>query len=133
MQPMARVRGIERGGTHLVLRLESWLGTSDARLRFERHGDRVLWIPPTEKLAEAVPEELRDATGELRRSSVDVFLHNVDDESEYLLPARNRVRLEVGRRPPAGSVPGCTAPSRSPRRPPRPAARCRPGSGRSAW
>jgi poly(ribitol-phosphate) beta-N-acetylglucosaminyltransferase len=95
MQPMVRLRGIERGGTHLVLRLESWLGTHDARLRFERRGDRVLWIPPTEKLAEAVPEEWRDATGELRRGDVDVFLHNVSDESEYLLPARTKVRLKA--------------------------------------
>ena len=95
MEPVVRLRGIEHGGTHLVLRLESWLGTQDARLRFERRGDRVLWIAPTEKLAEAVPEEWREATGELRRSEVDVFLHNVRDESEYLLPARTKVRLKA--------------------------------------
>jgi poly(ribitol-phosphate) beta-N-acetylglucosaminyltransferase len=94
MQPIVRIRGIEHGSTHLVLRLESWLGTPDARLRFERRGDRTLWIPPTQRLDEAVPEDWRDATGELRRSTAEVFLHNVRDESEYTLPARTRVRLK---------------------------------------
>ena len=31
LQPVVRIREIERGGTHLVLRLESWLGTDDAQ------------------------------------------------------------------------------------------------------
>ena len=34
-------------------------------------------------------------TGELRRTSADVLLHNVDDESEYLLPARTEAKLQV--------------------------------------
>jgi hypothetical protein len=95
LQPTIRIRRIERGGTHLVLRLESWMGTDDARLRFERRGDGAFWIPPTEKLAEAFPEADREVTGELRRSTLDVFLRNVVDGSEYTLPARTRVQLRV--------------------------------------
>jgi poly(ribitol-phosphate) beta-N-acetylglucosaminyltransferase len=96
LEAVPRIRGIEHGGTHLVLRLESWLGTPKARLRFERVGDRTFWVPPTENLVAAVPLDDREVTGELRRSSAYVFLHNVEDESEYLLPARTRVRLKAG-------------------------------------
>jgi len=95
LKPVVRIRGIEHGGTHLVLRLESWLGTADARLRFERDGDRTLWVPPTENLAEAVAVPDREVTGELRRSTTEVFLHNLEDGSEYLLPARTSTRLKV--------------------------------------
>jgi poly(ribitol-phosphate) beta-N-acetylglucosaminyltransferase len=96
LRPVVRLRGIEHGGTHLVLRLESWLGTPDARLRFERRGERMLWVPPTENLAGVVTDEDRDVTGELRRAFVDAFLHNLDDGSEYSLPARTSVRLKAG-------------------------------------
>ena len=95
LRPVIRIRRIERGGTHMVLRLESWMGTDDARLRFERRGERTFWVPPTETLAESVPEADREVTGELRRSSVDVFLRNLADRSEYLLPARTRVHQRV--------------------------------------
>jgi len=93
--PVVRVRGIERGGTHLVLRLESWFGAEKTKLRFERKGDRTYWLPPTEQLTQDAPEVDREVTGELRRASADVFLRNVDDDSEYLLPARTRPRLPV--------------------------------------
>jgi len=95
LRPVVRIRGLERGGTHVVLRLESWLGTPDARLRFERRGERMLWVPPTESLAAAVGEEDRDVTGELRRGAVAAFLRNLDDGSEYTLPARTSVRLKA--------------------------------------
>jgi len=95
LKPVARVRETHSAGTHLLLRLESWLGTPDARLRFERRGDRTFWVPPTDKLAEAVAEPDREVTGELRRANADVFLHNVDDGSEYLLPTRTTVRLKT--------------------------------------
>jgi hypothetical protein len=42
-----------------------------------------------------VPDEDREVTGELRRASADVFLHNLEDESEYLLPARTEVKQDV--------------------------------------
>jgi len=99
LRPTVRLRGIDRGGTHLVLRLESWLGTPDARLRFERRGNRTLWVPPTENLAGAVAEADRDVTGELRRASVEVFLRSLADDSEYTLPARTRVRMKSGDEP----------------------------------
>ena len=57
-------------------------------------------MPPTDNLAAAMPEEDREVTGELRRAFAEVFLRNVDDESEYLLPARTEVRMhrnETGR------------------------------------
>jgi len=96
LQPVTRIRGIERGGTHLVLRLESWLSTPDARLRFERRGERMLWVPPTENLAAAISDADRDVTGELRRGTVEAFLRNLDDGSEFTLPARTSVRLKAG-------------------------------------
>ena len=95
LRPVIRVRGIERGGTHLVLRLESWMGGPMTNLRFQREGDRTFWVPPTDALAEAVAEPDREVTGELRRSTLEVFLRNLDDESEYLLPARTQVRLQA--------------------------------------
>jgi glycosyltransferase involved in cell wall biosynthesis len=95
LEPVVRIREMRSGGTHLLLRLESWLGTPDARLRFERQGDRTFWVPPTEKLAEAVAEADREVTGELRRANAGVFLRNVEDDSEYLLPARTSVRLKT--------------------------------------
>jgi hypothetical protein len=95
LHPVVRTRGIVQGGTHLLLQLHAWMGTEDARLRFVREGERTLWVPPTENLAEAVGESDREVTGELRRASAQVFLHNVDDESEYLLPARTEVKQHV--------------------------------------
>ena len=93
--PVARIRGIERGGTHLVLRLETWYGQPGPGVRFERRGKRTFWIPPTDVLAAAVADEDREVTGELRRASADVFLHSLEDESEYLLPARTEVKQDV--------------------------------------
>ena len=94
-----KLRGIERGGTHLVLRLESRLGNERARLRFERHGKRTFWVPATDDLKEAIPESDREVTGLLRRATVNVWLHNVADDSEYLLPARTEVKLDKGATP----------------------------------
>jgi poly(ribitol-phosphate) beta-N-acetylglucosaminyltransferase len=95
LTPVVRIRGIERGGTHLVLRLESWFGAPGPRLRFERRDKRTFWVPPTENLTAAVPDADREVTGELRRARADVFLHNLDDDSEYLLPARTEVRQHL--------------------------------------
>ena len=96
LRARVRVRRIERGGTHLVLRLESRLGNERARLRWERHGDRTYWAPATDDLAEAIPQEVRDATGLLRRATVRVWLRNIADETEYTLPARTQVKLDRG-------------------------------------
>ena len=93
--PVVRIRRIERGGTHLVLQLESWFGAPGPRVRFERRGKQTFWFPPTENLSEAIPHEDREVTGELRRAYADVFLHNVEDESEYLLPARTEAKQHV--------------------------------------
>ncbi len=95
LRPVVRLRGLERGSTHLVLRLESWIGTDEARLRFLRRDERTFWVPPTARLAEAVPEADREVTGELRRAHAEVFLRSLEDGSEYVLPARTRVRLKV--------------------------------------
>jgi glycosyltransferase involved in cell wall biosynthesis len=95
IEPIVKIRKIESHGTHLVLRLDAWLGGEKTRLRFLREGERTFWVPPTDNLAEAIPEGDREVTGELRRCHADVFLHNLDDHSEYLLPARTRVRLRV--------------------------------------
>jgi glycosyltransferase involved in cell wall biosynthesis len=95
LEPVVRIRGIERGGTHLVLRLESWFGAEKTKLRFERKGERTFWLPPTEQLQHDAPEHDREVTGELRRSRADVFLRNVDDGAEYVLPARTHARLTV--------------------------------------
>jgi glycosyltransferase involved in cell wall biosynthesis len=94
LQALIRVRGIERGGTHLVLRLEAWMGGPKTKLRFEREGERTFWLAPTEALAQAVAHEDREVTGELRRSTLEVFLRNRADESEFVLPTRTHVRLK---------------------------------------
>jgi hypothetical protein len=90
------VRRIERGGTHLVVHLDAWLGGDRTNLRFERTGKRTFWAPPGEPLREDVAEADREVTGELRRSSVEVTIRNLDDGSEYALPARTRVSLPRG-------------------------------------
>ena len=95
LRAVVGIRGIEAAGTHLVVRLESWLGGPLTHLRFERDGERAYWVPPNPELAAAVDEPDRDATGELRRSAVEVTLRNLEDASEYLLPARTHVRLPV--------------------------------------
>ncbi len=94
-----KVRGIEKGGTHLVLRLESRLGSERARLRWERHGDRTFWVPATDDLRDTLTEEQREVTGLLRRATVTVWLRNLEDDSEYLLPARTTVHLDKGAAP----------------------------------
>jgi glycosyltransferase involved in cell wall biosynthesis len=91
LRAVIRVRGIEHGSTHLVLRLESWMGGPNTKLRFERDGKQTFWLPPTEVLSEAIPREDCEVTGELRRSRLDVFLRNVADDTEYSLPARTDV------------------------------------------
>jgi glycosyltransferase involved in cell wall biosynthesis len=97
LQPIARVRRIERAGTHLVVHLDAWLGGDKTNLRFERTGNRTFWAPPGEPLRDDVAEADREVTGELRRSSVEVTIRNLDDGSEYALPARTRVSLPRGR------------------------------------
>ena len=61
--------------------------------------------------ADALTEEQRDVTGLLRRGSVTVWLRNVEDDSEYLLPARTDGASSTrARRPSAaarGSSPAC--------------------------
>jgi glycosyltransferase involved in cell wall biosynthesis len=99
IESRVRVRGIERGGTHLVLRLESRLGSERARLRFERHGERTFWVPATDDLKDTIPEEQRDVTGLLRKGTVAVWLRNVEDDSEYVLPARTTVKIDQGASP----------------------------------
>ena len=128
--PVVRVRGIERGGTHLVLRLESWFGAPGPRLKFEREGKRTFWVPPTENLSGHVPHEDRELTGELRRASADVFLRNVDDDTRVPAAGPHRGQAAGGRERPRARAAADRA-CRSPRRPPRRARRCRRAAGRS--
>jgi glycosyltransferase involved in cell wall biosynthesis len=97
LQPVVHVRGIERAGTHLVLRLDAHLGGPKTNLRFERTGNRTFWAPPGDPLRDDVAEADREVTGELRRSTVEVTMRSLDDGSEYLLPARTGVTLPRGR------------------------------------
>ena len=96
LQPIVRVRRIERAGTHLVLHLDAWLGGDKTNLRFERTGNRTFWAPPGDPLRDDVAEADREVTGELRKSSVEVTLRNLQDGSVYMLPARTRVTLPRG-------------------------------------
>jgi glycosyltransferase involved in cell wall biosynthesis len=90
------LRRVGGDGTHLVVRLRARLGR-DA-LVFRREGERVVWEPP-EPLRGALAEEDLDVTEELRASRVQVFLHSLADESEYLVPVRTEVRLQPGAEP----------------------------------
>ena len=106
LEPVVRVRGIERGGTHVVLRLESWFGAEKTKLRFERKGDRTFWLPPTEQLPHDAPEDDREVTGELRRSRADVFLRNVEDGSRVPAARADRRAAQGARvRPRAPEAP----------------------------
>jgi poly(ribitol-phosphate) beta-N-acetylglucosaminyltransferase len=95
LQPVVRVRRIERAGTHLVVRLEAWLGGPKTNLRFEREGSRAYWSPPTKALQADIARADREVTGELRRASVQVTIRSLDDGSEYVLPARTQVTQPV--------------------------------------
>ena len=98
LRPQIRLKGLVRAGTHVTVQLESRLGSGRTWPRFERDGARTAWVPP-DALSPFVPDVDRDVTGLLRRASVEVFLRNVEDGSEYLLPARTRVHLEPGSSP----------------------------------
>jgi glycosyltransferase involved in cell wall biosynthesis len=93
-----KLRWVRERGTHLAFRLESRIGGSNTPLRFERRGERVLWLPP-ERFKAAIGEEERDVTEELARSAVTVHLRDVAGGAEYLLPARTRVVLQQGSLP----------------------------------
>ena len=98
LEPVVRVKGIDGGGTHLVLHLASQLRDPRGGLRFERAGERTVWVPPA-ALEPLLAEPDRDLTGELRRSTVSVYLHSLEDASQYPLPARTRVRMEEATTP----------------------------------
>ena len=94
-----RVRRLEARGTHIVLGLDAKLGGKNTPLRFERRNDgRVLWLPP-ERLRDSIGEADRDVTDALHASTVQVYLHNVDDASQYLLPARTETIVTDGSKP----------------------------------
>jgi poly(ribitol-phosphate) beta-N-acetylglucosaminyltransferase len=79
----ARVRGRVRCDEgELALRLTSSLGG----LGFSRDGEQVRWAVPDGLRHELGDVDL-DATGPLRDSTVQVFLHSLHDRSEYLLPS----------------------------------------------
>ncbi len=55
--------------------------------------------PPPTTSRRPSPRSEREATGLLRRATVNVWLHNVADDAEYLLPARTEVKLDKGATP----------------------------------
>jgi hypothetical protein len=88
------VRKIVGKGTHVVIKLDAKLGGRLTPQRFERRDDgRIHWVPP-EKLRPHIGEQDRDITDDLPDSGVQAFLENVDDGSQYQLPARSDVRIE---------------------------------------
>jgi poly(ribitol-phosphate) beta-N-acetylglucosaminyltransferase len=80
-------------GTHVVIKLDAKLGGRLTPLRFERRDDgRVHWVPPV-KLRPHIGEDDRDITDDLPDSGVQAYLENLDDGSQYVLPARSDVRI----------------------------------------
>ena len=67
-------------------------------------------------LAAAVPQEDREVTGELRRASAEVVLRNLEDETEYLLPARTEVQIAAQRERPRDPAPAHRRADRADRR-----------------
>jgi glycosyltransferase involved in cell wall biosynthesis len=76
------VRGRRRGAT---LRIQSRIEGDEEPLRFERRGDRILWVPPA-TLRDRLPEAALDATRDIEKSRVQVLVRSKADRSEFLLP-----------------------------------------------
>ena len=65
---------------------------------------RTFWVPADRRPARTrSPRSEREVTGLLRRATVTVCLRNLEDDSEYLLPARTTVHLDRARRPSAAA------------------------------
>jgi glycosyltransferase involved in cell wall biosynthesis len=87
------VRRQKRVGNVIRFRLRGTLRGPGGVLRFRRVGDRLRWIPP-EHLAARLPEEILDATREIRRAQLHVLLQSSLDRVEWLItPARLRTKL----------------------------------------
>jgi glycosyltransferase involved in cell wall biosynthesis len=80
------------------LRVEAGLSSLREPLRFERRGDRTLWVPPR-ALTDRVPEDVRDATEPLAASRAQVLARAKTDKAEFMLPAGFKVSLDGEGRP----------------------------------
>ncbi len=80
----------QKGG-RLVLRMSGRLAYEDgAPLVFRRDGETLYWDPPVE-LGPAVAPAVREVTGELEASRIDVFVRSRKERAEFFLPAESVV------------------------------------------
>ena len=91
LSPKIELRKVQGDGTHLLARARARLGTQ--ALRFAPPGERATWIPP-EELRE--PLAGADLTVDLRGASLQIWLHGLETDVEYLVPVRTEVKIEGG-------------------------------------
>jgi glycosyltransferase involved in cell wall biosynthesis len=100
-------------GTHLTLRVTGRLDGDSPLLAFVRRGERIEWDPPAE-LRGALGDDGLDVTSLLRRSTLQLYLHRVQDGLQYAIPANTRVKLdeeEPGRVTPVVTATASIAPT----------------------
>jgi glycosyltransferase involved in cell wall biosynthesis len=81
-----------------MLRIEGSLSSLREPLRFERRGDRILWVPP-KALQGRIPDEVRDATDAVASSRAQILARAKTDKAEFLLPSGFKVDLDAEGRP----------------------------------
>ena len=66
---------------------------NDRPLRFERRGDdRVFWVPPD--LPDELPDRVLEVTDDVFGSRARLIVRSRKDKREYIIPSRNKVKLE---------------------------------------
>ncbi len=83
----------ERDGTFVIPFTGRLVERGDRPIEFERHGDRVVWVPPEEIRAE-LPGELLDMTGPLENANVQPLMRALRDKSEVRIPRERTITLE---------------------------------------
>jgi hypothetical protein len=89
----ATVLAARTGRRGVRVRVEGRIGGVHGPPAFERHGERVLWVPPPELAGELPPEAL-DATADLGKSTAELLIARGSGRPEFLLPTNTGVRLE---------------------------------------
>jgi glycosyltransferase involved in cell wall biosynthesis len=83
----------EDDGTFVMPFTGRLVGKGDRPMRFEQHGERVLWVPP-EELRGEIPEELLDMTPAMEKANVQPMIRARRDKTDYVQPAEFTMQLE---------------------------------------
>jgi poly(ribitol-phosphate) beta-N-acetylglucosaminyltransferase len=80
------VRSATLEDARMSIELQAGLGGEQEPLVFVRRGARYYWLPP-QALRKELPDEILDVTDELSKGRVQVLIHSVGDEVEYVMPS----------------------------------------------